>query len=110
MMADEVPLTVDQGSRLLHVWDVTGQDLTGWSARGMVRPDKVSSAVNADWSSYLTVNAVNHQVVLLVTGDVTSAYTWDVGRYDIEIYKVGDPTSPIRISQGEVRLDREVTR
>ncbi len=110
-MAKEEALTdFDQGSRYQHVWDIAGLDLTGYSARGMVRPDRVSAALNADWSSYLTVNAAARQVILIIPADVMAAYNWDRGRYDIEVYKVGDVASPVRIAQGDIKLNREVTR
>lgn len=100
----------DQGSKYQLVIDVTGLDLTGYSARGMVRADRVSAAVLADWASYLSVNAVAKQVVLSIPADVMAGYNFDRGRYDIEVFKVGDLTSPVRIMQGNIKLDREVTR
>jgi hypothetical protein len=78
--------------------------------RGKVRPDRISATVLADWSSYLTVNVSAKQVVLLIPADITAAYDWDTARYDIEVYKPADATATIRIIQGDVKLDREVTR
>ena len=110
-MATEKKMTVDQGSRYQIVIDVTGMDLAGYSARGMVRRTRIDPDVLADWAAYLSVNPVDKQVVLVVPGDVTKTYDFDSARYDIEVYQPGSPeASAERILQGDVHLDREVTR
>jgi hypothetical protein len=109
-MATEAFMTIDQGSKKQFIVDVSGIDLTGYSARGMVRADRISDVVLADWASYLTVNSVDRQVALVIPADVTSTYTWDNGRYDIEVYVVGNEAGAIRIIQGDVHVDKGVTR
>ena len=109
-MATEAFMTIDQGSRKQFVVDVSGMDLTGYSARGMVRADRINDSVLADWAAYLTVNSVDHQVALVIPADVTSTYAWDNGRYDIEVYISGNEASAVRIVQGDVHVDKGVTR
>lgn len=109
-MADEYDLDLDQGSKYQLIIRVLQTSLAGLSARMKIRPDKASSSELADWSTYLVVDTANGLVTLTLPADITSAYAWDRGRYDIEVYNPSDATVVYRILQGHVRLDREVTR
>jgi hypothetical protein len=107
-------LVILQGSRFQFVIHVSVEwlaTLTGYSARGQVRADRsATSALYADLSSALTVDVANSQVVLDIAADASTAWDFDVGQYDIEVFVAGDPTKTVRIMQGKATLNREVSR
>ena len=114
----ELNLLIKQGTSWGWSWEVldpnTGDpmDLTDWTVRGQVRESLSSTSVLYEWDSELTpvANAVVSlgKVEILVTPAESRAWVWTSGRYDIEL------TNPVgkvvRISQGSVRVSREVTR
>lgn len=108
-MAQRQDLIWDQGSKLQWVYEVNGLSLAGMQARMQVR--SVSRVdLYADVSNYLTVDALNNFVTIDVPSNVSTSMTWDRGVYDIEVYLPAQPTeSAIRIVQGDIALDREVT-
>jgi hypothetical protein len=114
-MATQRDLVVDQGSRYRAVIKVTVAwlaDLTGYNTvRGMVRASQtLDGDVLADLSAYLTVtDAVQGLVTLDIPADVTATWDWLKGHYDLEISN-GTPALDVRFLQGEIRVDREVTR
>ena len=111
---NEKDILIMQGSRFLFVVDVSVEwiaNLTGYDARGMIRPDRSSSAaLLADLEAFMTVDVPNHQVVLDLPADTSSAYDFDTGQYDIEVFVPGDATKTVRVMQGKVSLNRETTR
>jgi hypothetical protein len=113
-MDNEEDLTILQGSRYFLVISSTVEwltDLTGYSARGMIRESRTGPQVTllADLTTFLSVDVPNHQVVLDLDADESSAWTWTHGAYDIEVYPPGDESKAVRILQGKVVLDKEVT-
>ena len=108
-------LVIPQGSTwgmkwpVVEVDGVTPYDLTGWSPRAQVRPSQKSATVLHEWSAALGNAEVDgHHVVLRVTPDESSSWEWSRGDFDIELTNVDGRV--VRITQGQVRVDREVTR
>lgn len=108
-MAQRQDLILDQGSRFQWVYEVTGLSLAGMQARMQIRK-LAGSDLYLDASSHVTVDAINGHVVVDIPADVLVNSIWSRGVYDIEVYLPAQPTtSAIRIVQGDVALDREVT-
>lgn len=109
-MAKEQPLKIDRGSRFQYVVGVTGMSLTGLSARMHVRPGKANGGILLDMSAYVSVDAINGNVVIDMPGSATVSADWLKAKYDIKLYNASSTAvSPVRILQGEVVLDKEVT-
>jgi len=108
-MAQRQDLILDQGSRLLWVYEVTGQSLAGMAARMHIR--KIPGTdLYLDATDYLEVDVLNGLVILDIPASATVGATWRRGVYDIEIYNpLMESISPLRIVQGDIELDREVT-
>lgn len=108
-MARRQDLVIDQGSRFQWVYEVTGLSLAGMTGRMHIR--KIPGTdLYLDVSPYLEVDVLNGLVIVDMPGSATVGHTWRNGVYDIEVYNVSLETiSPIRIVQGDVKLDREVT-
>lgn len=108
-MAQRQDLILDQGSRFQWVYEVIGLSLAGKSVRMQIR--KLAGAdLYLDATSYVSVDSINGHVVVDIPANATVGSTWSKGVYDIEIFDPAQPTtSPIRIVQGDVALDREVT-
>lgn len=110
---------INQGSKfVLNVQarnsDGSVMDLTGYSARMQVREtvdsvDVLLEATTTDGSITIPTPA-SGVVMVRIGGDVTEALTFNTGKYDLEIYKVSDPTEVIRIVEGNISLHLEVTR
>lgn len=109
MPALKLDLTIEQGSTYSHGWLVTFNgdaiDET-WSARGQIREKVAAEDVLHEFEP--TVNA-DGSVVVGVDADVSSAWDWRRGVYDIEVVNP-DESIVLRISEGKVSIDPEVTR
>jgi hypothetical protein len=111
-----------QGARFRLVVGVSCDwepDFTGWVAKMEVRPNRSATAVLlADMSAYVSVNAVAGQATVDIPANAaqlqfeSAEETWTHGVYDIEITPgtAPDPTRTLRVLQGNVTLDLEVTR
>lgn len=108
-MAQRQDLILDQGSRFQWIYEVRGLSLSGMLGRMKIRSmDRVDLYLDA--TGYITVDSINGFVTLDIPADVTVDDTWKKGVYDIEVYLPANPTtSAIRIVQGDIALDREVT-
>ncbi len=108
-MAQRQDLTIDQGSRFQWVYEVTGMSLAGMTARMHIR--KIPGTdLYLDASAYLEVDVLNGLIIVDMPGSATIGHTWKHGMYDIEVYNASlESISPVRIVQGDVELDREVT-
>ena len=108
-MAQRQDLIWDQGSRLLWVYEVTGLSLSGMQARMQVRsPDRADLYYDA--SAHVAVDGINNFVTVDIPSDASVGMIWARGVYDIEVFLPASPTtSAIRIVQGDIALDREVT-
>lgn len=111
-MATRKDFVFDQGSRLVAVFKVTVgwlTDLSGYSARGVVRPSQtIDGPVLFDFSPYLTVQALENQVVMDLPANITAAFDWSEGHYDMEIFD-SNPAHDVRFVQGHIRVDPEAT-
>ena len=111
-MAQREDIVIDQGSRNVIVISVTVawlSSLAGYDARGAVYQSQTIPGVQlADLSSYLTVDAPSSTVTLDIPANVTGAWDWDRGHYDMELFDA-NPAHDVRFVQGEIRLDKEVT-
>lgn len=109
-MAQRQDLTIDQGSRFQWNYLVTGMSLVGLTARMQIRKRAGDSLLLFDASDYLSVDALNGIVTIDIPGSATEDQTWSRGVYDIEVYdESSTAVSPVRIAQGDVTLDGEVT-
>jgi hypothetical protein len=111
-MAQKHDFVIDQGSRLVLVFKVTVgwlSDLSGYSARGMVRESQtIDGPVIADFAAYLSVDVAQDFVILDLPANISAAYDWEVGHYDMEIFD-GNPAHDVRFVQGQIRVDKEST-
>lgn len=114
-MADRVDLVLDQGTGPSG-WEITltDFDLTGttWTGRMQVRPSVGSATVLAEIVPTVDVGTGLGSGVVSVSIDpaTSSGWSWNEGVYDIEIQDDADPTRIIRVCQGTITLDLEVTR
>jgi hypothetical protein len=111
---NEEDLTIKQGSRFFLVINATVEwltDLTGYVPRGMIRLSRTGpdTSLLADLTPFLTVDVPNSLVTIDLDADESSAWEWTHGAYDIEVYPPGDESKAVRILQGNVVLDKEVT-
>lgn len=112
-----VDIRILQGARYRLVISVVCDwetDLAGWTAQMEVRPNRSADAVLlADLSQYVTVaGAPADQVTVDIDGDASQIDgTWTSAVYDIEITPAnGDKAHTLRVCQGMIELDTEVTR
>lgn len=124
-----IPQGATEGSSWPRSWMLAEQEPprppaewpTGWTARLQVRQRRDADVVLASLSSVdgtlLLDTAVDRvgtaqvtfaRVTTAVPAAVTSAWTWQSGVYDLEL--AGPNGRVIRLAQGAVVLDREVTR
>lgn len=101
-------LVILQGSTWEMHWpivDDTGAPavLTGWSARSQVRLTRSSTDVLYEFAATIS----GSDVVLTVDAATSSAWVWTSGVYDLEIF---NDTQVVRVTQGRVSVDLEVTR
>lgn len=84
-------------------------DITGWTARMEIR-DKIGGILlyRLDTSNgRLTINGPIGMIGLNIPADVSSAWTWKSGVYDLELV---DPNGKIgRMIQGKIKVNAEVT-
>lgn len=88
--------------------DGTAADLTGWEPRAQVRKNVKDSTVLYEWSvDDGNASIEESNVILTVPAPVSSAWTWRQGAYDVEVF---NGTQVVRLTQGTIRVDPEVTR
>lgn len=109
-MAREQALKIDQGSRFQYVILVTNLSLTGLSAKMQIKSNKTNGELLLDASQYVSVNSGASQVIVDIPGSATEGADWLQAVYDIKVYNASNSAvSPVRIIQGNIVLDREVT-
>lgn len=125
MRAGKYNFTIEQGAkfeRTLTWKDSVGavRDLTGWTARMMIRRDSYKGAVLVSLTT--TPNAQGDQLQLggaqgtvrmYVSSTTTASLDFTRGVYDLELIppaSVDPRQDPIRLLEGAVSFDREVTR
>lgn len=105
----ERTITVYQ-PRLPTAASATPVDLTGYSARMQVRPEKDSPEVLVELTTEngrLTLGGTAGTIAMEIEADVTSTIDSD-GHYDLEIYTADGKV--YRVIKGPFALDPEVTR
>lgn len=114
-MADLVIVQgTDPDIRIKNVADSTGTLITNWvgfTARGQIRERADSATVLHEWISTggsPNITFVGSDVKLLLPKAVSSAWTWDHARYDVELTSPTGDTA--RIAEGHVIVKRETTR
>ena len=98
----EFPVRVKRNGTLM--------DLTGYTARMQIRnlpADDVGSSVLA--TATVTVDIPTSIVTARINADITQAFTWSQGVYDLEI-DGGAPDKVYCIARGRAGLSKEVTR
>ena len=109
MTAVTTHLTVEQGAEWSYGWSVTynGDPIDDtWTAASQVRASKI--AVTTLHAFTAAVDASGN-VTIGVTATESSAWTWEKGVYDVEVTNAAE-TVTLRVAQGNVTVDREVTR
>jgi hypothetical protein len=84
--------------------------LNDYTARMHIR-DKVTSTstlFEATTDDYISITGSQGIVYLEIPADITAAWTWTKGVYDLEVISPAGKVS--RIAQGNVKVDPEVTR
>lgn len=104
-------LLIEQGTSWTAAWTVQldGVNLNpaaGWQARAQVRADKNAALVLHEFAC----TVVGPVVQLTVAADDSSAWLWRRGVYDVEIFDNQTPPRVVRIVEGSVVVDAEVTR
>ncbi len=105
-MTARTDLSIPQGTTWAQSWQITGYDLTGttWTARSQVRRSPGDASVLHEFTAAIADDIVT----LTVTPAESTAWTWHSGVYDVEIESAAGVV--LRVAQGSVRVDREVTR
>src|SRR5690348_14600714 len=112
-MAQQADLTIDQGSYRPIVVALQSDYLdvlSNYTGCGlMVRSNKNDNTVLADLGQYATIQVADETVTLAVPANVSSGFLWRIGLYDWELTH-SDPAKTVRILQGTIKIDAEVTR
>lgn len=105
-------ITIRQGSRYRAVVDVQIEwlpTLAGYTARGAVRRSRTMPGdILADLTPYLTVDEPNHLVTIDIPADVSAAWDWRYGDYDLEVHD-STAENDVRFMQGHITVNLEVT-
>jgi hypothetical protein len=131
MAAGKYNFTIEQGSTVdfeIQYKDSNNQpvDLTGYSGRLMIRSNFadntpstyliLSSSRNPDGTG-LSFNGssglkptTSGSIGIYISSCTSSALTFMVGRYDLEIYSGSNCPYTVRLLEGQVNLSKEVTR
>lgn len=106
-------LIIPQGASWEVRWPVqnpdgTPADLSDWAPRAQIRGRVTSTLPLYTWTSDdLTI--IGNSVSMKTLPEVTSTWEWRTAVFDVELVHMIDGRV-VRISQGEVLLDPEVTR
>lgn len=109
MPAIYTPLVVEQGVDFSQGWAVRvlGAPIDAtWTARAQVRATRRSPDVLHEFAASVNPDG---SVVIAATPAESSAWTWTEGVYDVEVTNA-DGSLTLRVSQGPVEVDLEVTR
>lgn len=113
-------LVIKQGSaRPIAIHNVRGSDnnlitdFTGYKVKVQIRERPESSTVLYEWTSEgaganAEFDGPTSTILLLVDPDVTAAWTWTHGRYDIKLRNASDV--PDFLDGGHVIVERQTTR
>lgn len=115
-MAQVINLEIDQGATfvkkfLIRNQDNSSPDITGWSARMQFRThvSSTDTELEADTTnSKLVLSASDTSISISLSATDTSSLNYSSYVYDLEIVKTDN--SVIRLVQGKVLVNNEVTR
>ena len=117
MTAQNDDIEIEQGSvfdETVIYYDVDGSifNLTGYTAALQVRKYKDSSStlISLTSGSGLTITGAAGQIDILINATDTAALDFIGAYYDLEITPASGAADTIRLMQGSVKLDKEVTR
>lgn len=109
---------LEQGSQFFQIVvykdsDSNPIDLTGYTAAMQVRAYKESDTVilllNTS-NGRIILGGTNGTITLNISGSVTDDLDFKWGYYDIELYPAGNEDNTIRVLQGRIELNKQVTR
>ncbi len=110
---------IPQGSRFHNIIiyrdsSENPKDLSGYTATMQIRKYKAASdpvilELNTS-NGYLTLGGVQGTITIDTPGDITDLLDFKWGYYDLELYPSGDATQAIRILEGRINLNKQVTR
>ena len=110
-----VDIIVLQGSRYKLRVDLTCDwetDITNWTIRAQVRDSRAPGAtLLQDIATLCSVSSPSNpmQVLLDIAADSSSAWTWLEGEYDVEVHHPSDPHRTLRVVQGNIKINQEVS-
>lgn len=119
MSAADYPIVVEQGATFDRTFTIRNsdgsyKDLTGYSARAMIREGYSSAAPLLSLTSPssagegLDVGTTNGQIRMRIKAATTAALTFYLAKWDLEIVA---PTGEVyRVLNGDALLSREVTK
>lgn len=113
---DKVNIAIKKGSTYEHVYTYTDEngtpiDITGWTARMQIRVtiDAATYIYQALSGGDLSIGGVTGEVALSIPEEITAAFTFNAGVYDIELVKPNGKVVDF-IGVSTVRTKPEVTR
>jgi len=114
--AGKLNLVIEQGSRFDPV--LTYKDsakelviLTSYTARMQIRATKDAATALVDLTTEnggIVLGGVAGTIQIVIASDVTEAFTWTKGVYDLEL--ISPSGYPSRLLEGSVKIRTEVTR
>ena len=109
MPATRTNLLIEQGATYSHGWAVTvdGEPIDDtWDARSQVRKEITSTTPLHVFDVVVTEEGY---VVISISAEASSAFTWSDGIYDVEVVN-NDESVTLRVAEGSISFKREVTR
>lgn len=114
MPALERDLTIEQGTTWAHGFGVTvnGTPIDDtWTVQSQIRSRVDTDVVLHEWSTTIgNAAVVDGAVTLTLDPAESSAWAWRTGHYDIEVTSPDAHIFRLRVAQGVIRVDAEVTR
>lgn len=113
MAAKDLDIKIEQGKNFKLTITVREyglvKNLTGFAGRMQIRSIPGAGTLYANLTSEITIpTPVNGQVVINIPAATTTAYTWKLGVYDLEVFNSGTG-EVIGVLKGFASLDLEVT-
>lgn len=123
MPAGKLNLTIEVGAKFSKqlTWnDANGSpiDTSLYTAEMHIRATKTSNTILLALRSVapgagegtITLSGVDGGILLEIGADVTDDITWQSGVYDLELTEIADTTNVVRLIEGKVKANSNVTR